>query len=204
MNKVLVIDDDKAFRDVLTTMLQKQGLDVVQAATGAEGVQLARTGLPNLILCDVELGGVGGQLVLYAVRRDPQLASIPFILMSGHGRGGEITMPGMQRGADGFLSKPIAPGKLTATLDACLNKTLPAHVQGDRKSGEERLKSGTDPIPGLLEALNRILELAQLLNTGPQDPKTVSDMAGQVHLAAAGLHRRIENCLAYAEIERLA
>src|SRR5437867_3361868 len=203
MNKVLIIDDDKAFRDVLTTMLQKQGLDVVQAATGAEGVQLARTGRPNLILCDVELGGVGGQLVLYAVRRDPQLASIPFILMSGHGMGGEIAMPGMQRGADGFLSKPIAPGKLAATLDACLNKALPVQVRAEWQAGEERLEGGTDTLPGLLEPVQRILEITRLLSAGPQEPKAVMDMASQAHLAAARLHRRIENCLAYAEIERL-
>ena len=204
MSKILVIDDDKAFRDVLTTMLQKQGLDVVQAATGAEGVQLARTGPPNLILCDVELGGVGGQLVLYAVRRDPQLASIPFILMSGHGMGGEIAMPGVQRGADGFLSKPIAPGKLAATLDACLHKAPPVRVQANSEAGEQRLEAWTDSSPGLLEPLNRILEITRLLSTAPKEPKAVIDMAGQAHLTAARLYRRIENCLAYAEIERLA
>src|SRR5947207_3041919 len=70
MSKILVIDDDAAFRGVLATMLEKQGLEVLQAASGAEGVQLARTDTPSLILCDVELGGVGGNLVLYAVRRD--------------------------------------------------------------------------------------------------------------------------------------
>src|SRR5438552_16595283 len=120
MSKILVIDDDAAFRSVLATMLEKQGLEVLQAASGAEGVQLARTDTPNLILCDVELGGVGGNLVLYAVRRDPQLAHIPFILMSGHGLGGDTALPGTERGADGFLAKPFSPAKLTATIDACL------------------------------------------------------------------------------------
>src|ERR1044071_7304572 len=116
MSKILVIDDDDAFRATLARMLVSQGLEVNQAATGAEGVQLARTERPDLILCDVELGGVGGNLVLYAVRRDPQLAALPFILMSGFGVSGDTTLPGMERGADAFLSKPFTPGKLAPTI----------------------------------------------------------------------------------------
>src|SRR2546428_11444089 len=102
MPKILVIDDEDAFRGTLITIREKKGFDVLQAATGAIGVQLARTHLPDLILCDVNMAGVGGNLTLYALRLDPQIASIPFILMSGYLSSGD-TPPGIQRGADGFL-----------------------------------------------------------------------------------------------------
>jgi len=159
MSKVLIIDDDAAFRGVLATMLEKQGLEVLQAASGAEGVQLARTDTPSLILCDVELGGVGGNLVLYAVRRDPQLAPIPFVLMSGHGMGGEAGWPGIERGADGFLAKPFTPGKLAATVDAFLSKLR----------GEPLVESGaaSGASYGLLEPLKRILEITRSLGAAP-------------------------------------
>ena len=204
MNKILVIDDDAGFRDILATMLQKQGLEVVQATTGAEGIQLARTAAPDLIMCDIELGGVGGNLVLYAVRRDPQLAAIPFILMSGYGPGADIALPGMQRGADGFLAKPFSPAKLTATLHACLTSEQEKSVQPGWITGGFRVEAGGDSTAGLLQPLKRVLELSRLLGAPPPEPKAIVDLAGQVHQAAAGLLRRIENCLCYAEIERLA
>ena len=196
MSKILVIDDDAAFRGVLATMLEKQGLEVLQAASGAEGVQLARTDTPNLILCDVELGGVGGNLVLYAVRRDPQLAPIPFVLMSGHGMSGEAGWPGIERGADGFLAKPFTPGKLAATVDAFLSKL----------QGEPLVESGaaSGASYGLLEPLKRILEITRSLGAAPMEPSAVAGLSEQAHQAAARLHRRLGNCLAYAEIERLA
>src|SRR5438094_8900804 len=82
VNKILVIEDDESFRATLVATLEEQGFEVLQASTGAQGVQIARTEEPNLILCDVELQGVGGNLVLYAVRHDPKIASIRFVLMS--------------------------------------------------------------------------------------------------------------------------
>src|SRR6266545_2201600 len=103
MPKILVIDDDEAFRGYVIMLLEKQGFDVLQAPSGAIGVQLARSHFPDLILCDVNMGGIGGKLTLYALRRDPQIASIPFILMSGFLSSGTAP-PGIERGADAFLA----------------------------------------------------------------------------------------------------
>src|SRR6266566_1151242 len=107
--------------------LKKQGFDVLEAASGAVGVQMARAHQPDLVLCDVNMGGVGGNLTLYALRRDLQIASIPFILMSGYVSSGDAP-PGIDRGADGFLSKPFSTEKLLTTIHACLNKPKRATV----------------------------------------------------------------------------
>src|SRR2546425_4450546 len=93
MPKILVIDDDDSLRGMLVSTLEKNGFETLQAASGAVGVQLARTHLPDLVLCDVNMGGVGGNLTLYALRRDPTIASVPFILMSGFAYAGD-TPPG--------------------------------------------------------------------------------------------------------------
>ena len=111
MNKILVIEDDQSFRATLVATLEEQGFEVLQASTGAQGVQIARTEEPNLILCDVELHGVGGNLVLYAVRRDPKIASIPFVLMSGFAIL-EVAPHASEKGADAFLAKPFTPTRL--------------------------------------------------------------------------------------------
>src|SRR5947208_1755184 len=111
VNKILVIEDDESFRATLVATLEEQGFEVLQASTGAQGVQIARTEEPNLILCDVELQGVGGNLVLYAVRRDPKIASIPFVLMSGFAIM-EVAPHASEKGADAFLAKPFSPTRL--------------------------------------------------------------------------------------------
>src|SRR5436190_24365158 len=134
MAKILVIDDDEAFRASLTTILEKKGFEALQAATGAVGVQLARTQLPDVILCDVNMGGVGGNLTLYALRRDPQIASIPFILMSGFLSSGDAP-PGIERGADGFLAKPFSTEKLLSTIERCLSKPEPTQLAASKSSG---------------------------------------------------------------------
>src|SRR5437867_13452869 len=121
MNKILIIDHDEASRAALAVTLQQQGFEVLQADTGVQGVQLARAESPNLILCDVDLQGVGGSLILFAVRRDPHLASIPFVLMSRFAVS-EASPQGLEKGADAFLAKPITPKALASTIDECLNK----------------------------------------------------------------------------------
>src|SRR6266516_2770268 len=205
MPKILVIDDEEAFRSTLITILEKNGFDVLQAASGAIGVHLARTQLPDLILCDVNMTGVGGNLTLYALRRDPQIASIPFILMSGYVSSGD-TPPGIERGADGFLSKPFSTEKLLTTIHACLNKPERASLVAKDTSGGSLVMASLDSSSGLLVTLSRILDITQLIgNTDrPLQPKEIIELASKAHEAAAHLHRRIENCLLYAEIERLA
>ena len=205
MPKILVIDDEEPFRASLMAILEQKGFEVFQAASGAIGVQLARTHLPDVILCDVNMTGVGGNLTLYALRRDPQIASIPFILMSGYLSSGE-TPPGIERGADGFLSKPFNTEKLLATIHGCLSKREQAPVVARDSSDGSLGLASLDSSSGLLVTLSRILDITQLIgNTGrPLQPKEIIQLAGQAHEAAAHLHRRIENCLLYAEIERLA
>src|SRR2546425_3457204 len=182
MPKILVIDDEEAFRGSLITMLEKKGFDVLQAPSGALGVQLARAHIPDLILCDVNMGGVGGNLTLYALRRDPQIASIPFILMSGFLSGGD-TPPGIERGADGFLAKPFSIEKLLTTIHGCLSKPGRASVVATDASGGSPLMAGLDSSSGLLVTLSRILDITQLIgNTGrPLQPKETIELAGKAH-----------------------
>jgi len=204
MATILVIDDEEAFRGTLTTLLEKQGFEVLQAANGAVGVQMARTHLPDLILCDVNMSGVGGNLTLYALRRDPQIASIPFVLMSGYLSSGD-KLTGIERGADGFLTKPFSADKLFSSIQGWLNKPTAPAASLDSSSGS-RATASVDSSSGLLEKLNRILHITQLIGNAGQrlQPKEISELAAQAYASASQLHRRIENCLLYAEIERLA
>jgi len=202
MPKILVIDDEEAFRGSLITILEKKGFDVLQAPGGALGVQLARTHVPDLILCDVNMGGVGGNLTLYALRRDPQIASIPFILMSGYVSSGDAP-PGIDRGADDFLTKPFSIEKLLSTIQRCLSTPESTRVVAKQSSGGSQDTASLESSSGLLETVSRILDITRLIGNTVQLKETI-ELAGQAHEAASLLRRRIENCMLYAEIERLA
>jgi len=202
MPKILVIDDDEAFRGFLVAILEPQGFEVIQAPSGPIGFQLARTHLPDLVLCDVNMVGVGGTLTLHAFRRDPQIASIPFILMSG-ALSDDIPP---ERGADGSLAKPFSSEKLLATVRGALLKSDAVSTGVKDSPVDSQAVSSEDSSSGLLETLGRILDITGLLgNPALQlQPREIVELAGQARRAASLLHRRIENCLLQLEIERRA
>jgi CheY-like chemotaxis protein len=82
MKKILVIEDNTILRDNMTEVLRLEGYRVIEAADGADGVRLAQQELPDLVLCDVHLPGLGGQEVVETLRQDAQTAKIPFIIMT--------------------------------------------------------------------------------------------------------------------------
>jgi len=203
MNKILIIEDDESFRATLVATLAERGFEVLQASSGAQGVQIARTQEPDLILCDVELQGVGGNLVLYAVRRDPKIASLPFVLMSGFAvmeSGPQAT----ERGADAFLAKPFSTDKLAVIIDKCLNKRQQPHEQTDRSPCETRevIKSGS--LGGLLRPLKDILEATGLIKTAcPRlELNEIVGLATKAHQAASNVYHEIETWLPLAETGR--
>ena len=109
---VLVIDDDPAGREIVRRVLARQGIEVIGAENGPEGLQRAREAMPSAIVLDVMMPGMDGWAVLAALRDDPALASIPVIM---------LTMAnqrdlGLALGVDGYLSKPVDGGALTALL----------------------------------------------------------------------------------------
>jgi CheY-like chemotaxis protein len=109
---VLVIDDDPATRDVLTQFLTRKGLQVEAAATGEEGLALARQLRPRAITLDVVMPGMDGWSVLAALKADPDLADIPVIMLTMV----DDRHKGFRLGAADYLVKPVDPARLTAVL----------------------------------------------------------------------------------------
>jgi len=200
MNKILVIDHDEALRTALAETLQQQGFEVLQAATGVEGMQIARTAAPNLILCDVDLQGVGGSLILFAVRRDPKLASIPFVLMSRFAVS-EDPPDGIEKGADGFLSKPVTPMALATAIDVCLNKHAETIVQVQTSPSGAPSEVGSGPWELLLNALRPVVESTQIICTAYNqlDPQEIVELATRAHQAASQLYQKLESWLPVTE-----
>jgi CheY-like chemotaxis protein len=81
--KILLVDDSKLQRVMVQRILVKAGYEVIVAADGEEGLQSARQGAPDLILLDMMLPRLDGVGVLEALKKDPKMAHIPVIVMTG-------------------------------------------------------------------------------------------------------------------------
>src|SRR6056297_610863 len=104
MSKILVVEDDKFFREMITRKLDKEGYDVYQAVDGEEGLEKIREEKPDLILLDLIMPGVGGFEVLEKAKDDSDIKDIPIIILSNLGQKSEVDR-GLELGAEDFLIK---------------------------------------------------------------------------------------------------
>lgn len=116
---VLIVDDSRTALHVLKTMLEQSGFSTYTAAGGEEGLEMARTRLPGLILMDVVMPGLNGFQATRLLRKDPRTRDIPIILISGNQQLTEEVW-GRRLGANDFLSKPIERGVLFEKVESLL------------------------------------------------------------------------------------
>jgi signal transduction histidine kinase len=140
--RILVIDDDDGLRMAVRGALNAGGYEAVEAGDGLSGINLLESDPPDLVLCDIGLGVGDGFDVLAAVRENPALTAIPFILMTAQvGEG--IMRQSMDSGADDYLQKPFTPEQLLHALEARLKKS---------EALERHAARTTDRLLKLLEA----------------------------------------------------
>ena len=121
MAKILIAEDERDIRDLITFTLGFAGFEVVAAANGEEAVNLARQEIPDLILMDVRMPRMTGYEACAVMKADAKLKDIPVIFLSAKGQDAEI-QTGLQAGATDYLLKPFAPDQLTARIQAVLAK----------------------------------------------------------------------------------
>jgi PAS domain S-box-containing protein len=109
---VLVIDDDPATREVLAQYLTKKGFRVETAASGEEGLALARRLRPVAVTLDVVMPGMDGWAVLAGLKADPDTADLPVVMLTMV----DDRNKGFRLGAADYLMKPVDPDRLTAVL----------------------------------------------------------------------------------------
>lgn len=109
---VLVVDDDPTVRDMMRRLLAKEGFDVLTADGGKEGLRLAREYKPAVMTLDVLMPGVDGWSVLREAKSDPELASIPIIMVTIV----DEKTKGISLGASDYLAKPLDRKRLSSVL----------------------------------------------------------------------------------------
>jgi DNA-binding NarL/FixJ family response regulator len=155
VKRILVIDDDARLRESYMEILRLEGYEVVEARNGREGVDRARREPPDLVLCDITMPEMNGHRVLETLRAEPRTAHVPFVFLTGWNEREDIRT-GMNLGADDYLTKPVVPDELAATIRARLRRAeLAGAATPARKAGEAK--------PSELEALGLTPREAEVL-----------------------------------------
>lgn len=106
MAKILIVEDNEMNRDMLSRRLEKRGFAVVMAVDGQQGVDLASSERPDLILMDMSLPVMDGWSATRAIKDTPEIASIPVIALTAHAMDGDREKA-LAAGCDDYDTKPI-------------------------------------------------------------------------------------------------
>ncbi len=165
-SSVLVIDDDPSVRDVVKRSLSKEGVSVMTASSGEEGLELARKHRPDVITLDVQMPGMDGWEVLKTLKADPELRQIAVIMMTNI----DEKTTGYALGAAEYMTKPVDRDHLVEVLKKFRNNasTRPVLVVEDDPSVREIIRRALS-LEGLkvLEAANGMEALARLSESPP-------------------------------------
>lgn len=120
--KILLIEDNPDMRENTAEILELSGYDVITASNGKEGVELAKTSDPDLIICDIMMPVLDGYGVLHILSKEPETSKIPFIFLTAKSEKADYRK-GMIMGADDYLTKPFDDVELLDAIEARLKKS---------------------------------------------------------------------------------
>jgi two-component system response regulator MprA len=139
--RVLVVDDDPDVRKLCGINLTWDGHEIIEAAGGAEGLELISSETVDAVLLDVMMPNIDGIEALRRIRQSEESADMPVVLISAR-VGIEDQIEGWAAGADGYIKKPFTPSDLTDALDEARN----LDAAGRRAEREARLRRLTEHV----------------------------------------------------------
>lgn len=125
MARILIVDDSPSQLMGIRRIVEKAGHDALTAEDGAEGVDKAKSELPDLILMDVVMPNLNGFQATRAITRDAATRHIPVVMVTTKDQDTDRVW-GMRQGAKAYLSKPFSESELTELIDQLLGESNPA------------------------------------------------------------------------------
>ncbi len=120
---VLIVEDEPALADIYATKLEAAGYDIMMALDGAEGLNMAISNLPSVILLDIVMPVKNGFDVLRDLKLNPKTADIPVIILSNLGQSYEVKR-GLDLGAVAFLTKAnLLPTQVVEEVNDAVART---------------------------------------------------------------------------------
>jgi two-component system phosphate regulon response regulator PhoB len=119
--KILVIEDEDDIQELIRYNLVKEGFQVIGANTGEDGLRIAKTSQPDLILLDLMLPGKDGLEICRQLAADPLTLHAPVIMVTAKGEETDV-VTGLRMGADDYITKPFSPKILVARVKTVLRR----------------------------------------------------------------------------------
>jgi two-component system phosphate regulon response regulator PhoB len=123
--RILLVEDDPALVELLVYHFERKEFEVQTTADGEEALILARESPPDLVLLDWMTEGISGIEVCRRLRRRPETANIPIIMLTARVEEAD-RIRGLETGADDYVTKPFSPRELIARVGAVLRRVRPA------------------------------------------------------------------------------
>jgi two-component system phosphate regulon response regulator PhoB len=150
--KILLVEDDRPLVELLSYHLGRAAFEVESTPDGEDALLLARESPPDLVILDWMLEGVSGIEVCRRLRRLPETANVPIIMLTARGEEAD-RIRGLETGADDYVTKPFSPRELVARVLAVLRRVRPA-LAGERLAYADidmdvvahKVKRGGDPV----------------------------------------------------------
>jgi CheY-like chemotaxis protein len=120
---VLIVEDNEPSRDALARRLERRGYTALMAVDGTQGVSLARSAKPDLILMDLGLPGIDGWEATNRLKSDRETRDIPVIVLSAHAMTNDRDLA-LAAGGDDFDTKPVQFQRLIGKIEALLAKRV--------------------------------------------------------------------------------
>ncbi|KKC27358.1 phosphate regulon transcriptional regulator PhoB [Sphingomonas sp. SRS2] len=150
--KVLLVEDDAALAELVSWHLEREDFEVERTGDGEEAILLARETPPDLVLLDWMIEGVSGIEVCRRLRRMPDTANVPIIMLTARGEE-EDRVRGLETGADDYVTKPFSPRELLARVGAVLRRVRPglagerlAYADIEMDTASHRVRRGGSPV----------------------------------------------------------
>ena len=156
LRRVLIVDDEPSVREMLAIALKMAGFEVSEADNASTALNQVASSLPDVMLIDWMMPQVSGLELCRRLRRNPDTANIPLILLTARGEE-EAKITGLEV-ADDYITKPFSPRELVARLKAILRRTTPKGIEEPVEFGTLRL----DPVGQLVTASDRLLPLSPI------------------------------------------
>jgi CheY-like chemotaxis protein len=119
MPRILLVEDNEMNRDMLSRRLERRGFTILIAVDGAQGVAMARSEAPQLILLDMSLPVLDGWEAARQLKADPKTQAIPIIALTAHAMAGDREKA-LEAGCDDYDTKPIELPRLLEKIGALL------------------------------------------------------------------------------------
>ena len=119
MKRILVADDKASSRELVRTVLEHCGFEVIEAADGAEALEMSRTCQPELILLDLQMPALDGFGVIEKLRSEVRFASTPIVALTASAMHGDREKA-ITAGFSGYITKPIRLAYLRSEVERLL------------------------------------------------------------------------------------